>query len=170
MRGAVILGILGIGALHHVIPISLMHWHNAFQHLYYLPIVLAGLSFGWRGGLWAAILAGLSNLPFNIQIWDRLPNFAIDQLSEVPLFCIAGAFTGILGQRERRQRSELERTTKRLAEVCQELQDNFESMKRAERLFALGQLSAGLAHEIRNPLASIAGAAGLLEKRLRPGG
>src|SRR5439155_19430721 len=70
----------------------------------------------------------------------------------------------VLGERERMQRLELERTTARLAEVYRQLQDNFERMKRAERLFAVGQLSAGLAHEIRNPLASIAGAVGLLER------
>ena len=39
----------------------------------------------------------------------------------------------------------------------------YERMKERDRLAALGQMAAGLAHEIRNPLGSIKGAAQLLQ-------
>lgn len=42
------------------------------------------------------------------------------------------------------------------------LKDIEEQLRRKERLAAIGQLSAGLAHEIRNPLASISGSVQLL--------
>jgi len=74
-----------------------------------------------------------------------------------------GAVTGILSDRERRRRVELQRTADQLSRVCRELQNTFEQVKRADRLSAIGQLAAGLAHEIRNPLASIDGAAEVLQ-------
>lgn len=156
--------VVSISLLHHIVPPSSIHWHNIFQYLYFLPIAWAALSFGWRAGLAAALLAGVSHLPDTIAYWKALPDSAIDQATDIPLFCLAGVFTGLMAERERRQRLDLERTTQRLSEVYQELQRNFEQMKRAERLYAAGQISAGLAHEIRNPLASIAGAAGILQR------
>ncbi len=44
-----------------------------------------------------------------------------------------------------------------------------EAVRRADRLSTLGTLAAGLAHEIKNPLGGIKGAAQLLERELPPG-
>jgi signal transduction histidine kinase len=160
----VVIGTLLISLAHQAIPASEEHWHNVFQHLYYVPTVLAALLFGWRGGLAAALLAGISHLPDILQTLHVSPDSAIEQTVEIPVLCAVGLLTGIFSDRDRKQRKEIESTTRRLTEVYQELQRNFEQMKRAERLFAVGQLAAGLAHELRNPLGSVAGAAGILQR------
>jgi signal transduction histidine kinase len=81
-------------------------------------------------------------------------------LALLALAC-AGALT--VG-RERRIRLHYQQIAEQLSNVYEKVQANFEGMKRVERLSAIGQLSAGLAHEIRNPLASISGAAGILAR------
>jgi two-component system, NtrC family, sensor histidine kinase HydH len=49
-----------------------------------------------------------------------------------------------------------------LTRKTREVFESEQQLRRADRLAALGQLTAGLAHEIRNPLASIRGAAEIL--------
>ncbi len=146
-----------IAILQSLVPLSLIHWQYVLQRLYYVPIVLAGLFCGWRGGLAIAMICSVGyGIGINLE---NTPNYdLLDDLLELLVFVLVGSITGILADRQKSTAEELRR-------VYQELQENFERMKRAERLSAIGQLSAGLAHEIRNPLASIEGAARVVQKQ-----
>lgn len=150
--------------LHYLTPPSSLLWHNLFQRLYYLPIVYAAIYFGWRGGLLVSGCSALCYLPHIVLAWRHLPDYAVNQYAEVIVFLMVGAVTGVLADQGRKRQSELYATTTQLARVYGELQDSFEHLKRADRLSAIGELAASLAHEIRNPLASIEGAASILEQ------
>ena len=157
-------GIVVATALHYLTSPSLMLWHELFQRLYYLPIIYAAIFFGWRGGLVASTLSALCYIPHIFLAWRHFnPDYAMNQYAEIIVFFLVGAVTGVLADRGMKQRKELEVASAQLAKVNRELQDSFEQIKRADRLSAIGQLSASLAHEIRNPLASIDGAANLIE-------
>jgi signal transduction histidine kinase len=159
--GVALAGIAIAALLHYVTSPSLVLWHYVFQRLYYLPIIYAALYFGWRGGLVAAALAAVSYIPHIFTAWHHMPDYAMNQYAEIIVFFLVGSVTGVLADVGRRQRRELEAATN-------QLRDSFEQVKRADRLSAIGQLSASLAHEIRNPLASIDGAANLIESPQTP--
>jgi two-component system sensor histidine kinase HydH len=161
-------GIAAASALHYLTSPSLILWHYLFQRLYYLPIVYAAILFGWRGGLLASLVSALCYIPHIRNAWHHMPDYTVDQYAEIIVFFLVGTVTGVLADRGRKQTAELELTSRQLAKVNRELQDSFEQIKRADRLSAIGQLSASLAHEIRNPLASIDGAANLIESPQTP--
>jgi K+-sensing histidine kinase KdpD len=154
-------GIAVASALHYFTSPSLILWHNLFQRLYYLPIIYAAIYFGWRGGLVASAASAVCYIPHILHAWHHMLDYAMNQCAEIIVFFLVGTVTGVLADRGMRQRREL-------AALNRELQDSFEQIKRADRLSAVGQLSASLAHEIRNPLASIDGAPNLIESDQTP--
>jgi len=91
-------------------------------------------------------------------------------LLEIPVFLGVGILTGLIADREQEYRRGLETQAASLAKSHQDLRaqthlllEKETQLRRADRLSALGQLSAGLAHEIRNPLGAIKGAVEILQ-------
>jgi two-component system, NtrC family, sensor histidine kinase HydH len=138
--------------------------HNVLHHLNILPFMLAAMFFGWRGVIKTVLLAAVLQAPSIHRHWFRAPLDAQDQIVELSTFGAAGVIAGLLADRERMQRLRVETTKLELEHVYIELRQNIDQLKKTERLTAAGQLSASLAHEIRNPLASISGAAGILAR------
>lgn len=147
-----------------IVPPHAVVLHNILHHLNILPFMLAGLIFGWRGAARAILLATLLQAPSIVRHWRSAPLDAQDQIVELSTFGIAGLLAGAVADRERMQRRSVEATKSELEHVYTELRQNIEQLRKNERLSAAGHLSASLAHEIRNPLASISGAAGILAR------
>jgi signal transduction histidine kinase len=160
LGGAVFLTAL----LHYLLQRNSVDGADTLSYIYFLPVVFGAIRFGRRGGIATGLLAGTCWLaavagagpPGVLQNTTKV-------LPDVLVLFLAGFLAGTLTDRERKRTRTLQKTTSELAEVYEELHHNFELMKRNERLYAMGQLSAGLAHEIRNPLASIEGAAAIMK-------
>jgi two-component system sensor histidine kinase HydH len=135
--------VLSVG--HYLAPTHDPFWHDLFRRLYYLPIILAGFRFGLGGGLVASIAVSVLFVPHVLMTRAMLPRQAHEAVFEIPLYLIVGVVTGILSDRQRRAN---------------------ESLRRAERLKTLGEMAAGMAHEVKNPLAAIRCSAQMLTGRL----
>ena len=156
-----------------VVLLALSHWliqapdksiNNLLYNLNFIPILVAGMQLGWQGALGATMLTLVLEVPHLQTYWPRDDTYRIDQVIETLTSGIGGVVVGLFATSERRHRAELEQASDALERANRELRDNLERLARAERMYAVAQLSASLAHEIRNPLASISGAAGILKR------
>lgn len=96
-----------------------------------------------------------------------------DQISELImrmlLLPVVGYLTHQLAEISRESARKYQRAAEQLADANRHLREAEAAVRRSDRLAALGQLSAGLAHELRNPLGTIKASAEMLGKNLAPG-
>ena len=109
------------------VPPEILH------RLYYLPIVLSGLLFGFKGGVLSAVVVTLLFIPHWVPWFPNIVPHS-GYLDEVVLFYAFGILIGLLVDRERLE--------------TQLRQDK-------EHLAVLGEATATVAHELKNPVITI---------------
>ncbi len=155
--------------LHYVTHPSQVLLHEAFQYLCYAPIIAAAYWYGAWGGLAAALFAAAAFIPHIRMTWATNPPYAASLYAQVIVFHALGVSVGILSSVERKRAVTYRDMAESLERANRELRESDEHLRRADRLSALGEMAAGLAHELRNPLASIKGSLEIVAARLAPG-
>jgi signal transduction histidine kinase len=143
--------------------------NSNYYPIFFLPVVSAAVYFGPIGTLAWTTVASLAYLSLLIEALQEyeLGSSGISILTiRVLFFFIAAILVNRFVMENRRQVERLETLSKQLEETNRELRRAEAEARRAERLAALGQLSAGLAHEIRNPLGVIKGSAEMLSQKV----
>jgi two-component system, NtrC family, sensor histidine kinase HydH len=141
---------------------------STFWFVLLLPVVSAATAFGIIGTLVFTLVAGGAYLSFYLYV--DLSRFILEWpeinilLSRVTFLAMVGVLTNTLAEDLREQSEKNRRTAEQLATANEQLQKAEEAVRRSDRLAALGQLSAGLAHELRNPLGTMKASAEMLQR------
>ncbi|HQT96526.1 MAG TPA: ATP-binding protein [Thermodesulfobacteriota bacterium] len=144
--------------------------HDVLRRLYYLPILFATFSGGMRGGVAVSVFASQVYLPHaftSLLVQD--PADALEKGLEILLYNIVAVVAGLLVDRERREREQQERLATRLGDALAEQRRIERQLIRAGKLGALGEMTAGIAHEIKNPLHALKGTAEILRDAVPEG-
>ena len=136
--------------------------HELSLRLYYIPILVSAYWYGVTGGL---IVAAVSSIAYVNRVFGVAPTLDPARLAEVVVFHLFGVAVGLLASAQRRVMDQYRTAATTLQEANTRLRESHEQIRRIDRLKTLGEVAAGLAHEIRHPLASISGALEIIEAR-----
>ncbi|MBI4951382.1 MAG: sensor histidine kinase [Myxococcales bacterium] len=153
--------IVAISVLHYATPIHHAWVHDVLRRLYYLPIIAGAFLAELRGALAASVVVSFCYIPHAFLHMGAMahadPAGSWEKALELGLYNIVGAVTGYLVRAERRRAAEL-------ATALEEQRRLQRQLVRAGRLGALGELVAGVSHEIKTPLHALRGTAEIVDK------
>jgi signal transduction histidine kinase len=146
--GTLLLGSVGLEYYLHIVH-GVSH---VYPHLFYLPIIIAALWWGLKGGLLASSFLGLAHVLF------YLPSDIEITLPRALVFVLVGSVVGIIASRIKKGEDAL------LAERTRGLAQANILLQETNRLKS--QFLANMSHELRTPLNSILGFSEVLQDRM----
>lgn len=161
---------LGLATLLIAHTGELLSIESSYYPIYYLPIMTAAMYFDTAATLLWTLLASAAYCSY---LYPALQEYSLDTDAATELtiralfFFLVAIVVNRFSIELRLRASRYRALADRLTATNLRLEQAQEEARRSERLAALGQLSAGLAHEIRNPLGVIKGSAEMLMQKVQ---
>jgi signal transduction histidine kinase len=154
---------LAITAAHYATGHEHAWVHDVLRRLYYVPILFAAFAAGSRGAISLSVFASLVYLPHAFgSLFARDPGGALEKGLELFLYNAVAIVAGRLVDRESAEREKQRRLAGELSAALEAHRRTEQQLIRAGKLGALGEMTAGIAHEIKNPLHAMKGTAEIL--------
>lgn len=150
--GSLVLVATVIVVIHYLLPLDHHYLHTILQEALYIPAILGVVLFGRWPGLLVAFYISLIFVPHIFWEWSADIDQMFHKINELLLMAGVSFLVGTFIDKFQRER--------------QRVIESQSHIIRIEKLALLGKLSAGLAHELRNPLGSMKGSIDILKSEL----
>lgn len=138
---------------------SVIHFFH--YYFFYLIVIYSAHKFGFLGGLISSFILSLIYNP-RVYLIFSIDTDLLRPIIEVIMMYTLGIFSGIFSQKLYVEKEKLRKVSEELKLSLELLEKSMaekirmeKEIAKSDRLRVLGQLTAGIAHEIRNPLAAI---------------
>ncbi|MBS1876122.1 MAG: hypothetical protein JSU00_23115 [Acidobacteria bacterium] len=161
-------------AIKLILTYLLIGYTHGINSSYYIillfPVMSAATTLGLIGTIVVTLLACAEYLSFLLFVdWSvqYIPREEVNELLlRVVSLPVVAFLTLELAEANRNRARNYQAVAEQLASANASLREAEAAVRRADRLAALGQLTAGLAHELRNPLTTMRTSAEMLNKQL----